>query len=256
MRLALYQATSPAGNIPAGLSVVDGALAGAAAAGADMLVMPEAFLPGYNAVTTAPPAGWAVVHPALADMCRRHRTGLTIGLPDYTDGAVFNTALTLADDGTQIASYRKIQLFGDAEAALYTPGDQLVTFDFRGTRFGLLICYDVEFPEHTRALARAGAEVILVPTANMMPFVNVNQIVVPARAAESAITIVYANYCGAEGALTYTGLSGIFGPDGYALAAKGTNSGLIVEDVPDGWSEHGIPAATQLTDLRPAKEPT
>ncbi|MCY3612219.1 MAG: hypothetical protein OXH51_11870 [Gemmatimonadetes bacterium] len=52
-----------------------------------------------------------------------------------------------------MASYRKIQLFGPDEQALYTAGDAYVTFAFKGTRFGLLICYDAEFPEHVRHLA-------------------------------------------------------------------------------------------------------
>ncbi|MEM9269922.1 MAG: nitrilase-related carbon-nitrogen hydrolase, partial [Pseudomonadota bacterium] len=160
------------------------------------------------------------------------------------------SAFALGPDGAELARYRKLQLFGPDEARAFTPGDSYVTFEYQGIRFGLLICYDVEFPEHVRALARHGAQVILVPTANMMPFVNVNHIAVPARAFENGITVVYANYCGSEGPLTYTGLSGIFGPDGYLLGGKGQGEGLCVAELPGAWSEHGIPTSTQLTDFR------
>lgn len=253
MILGLYQCPSPRGDLAAGLARVSDALTQAAQAHVDMLTMPEAFLPGYGSTPRSPPDGWNRVVPQLSALCVQHGVALTIGLPEYDGAFVYNSTLTISASGEILARYRKIQLFGPAEAALFAPGDRYVTFNYLGTCFGLLICYDVEFPEHTRALARAGADVILVPTANMTPFVNVNQIIVPARAAESALTIVYANYCGSEGDLEYVGLSAIQGPDGYLLGGKGTQEGLCIAELPEGWNEHGIPLSTQLIDLKDAK---
>lgn len=251
MRLGLHQAPSPAGDIPAGLAALDAALASAAGAGVEMLVMPELFLPGYAATTATPPEGWAGTLQAVAELVRSYAVALAIGLPEYGDAAVWNAAFVFDETGAEMARYRKVQLFGPRETALFTPGEKLVTFDWRGKCFGLLICYDVEFPEHVRALASAGAEVILVPTANMMPFVNVNHIMVPARCAENAVTIVYANYCGGEGDLDYVGLSVICGPEGYPLASKGRDAGLLIAELPEaGWREHDIPLSTQPADLR------
>lgn len=233
-----------------GIATIETALSVGAQSGADMLVFPEAFLPGYTAVTRERPEAWDKIQEVIANLCRRHKVGLTIGLPEYVEDRLFNSAYAFSHDGAHLASYRKIQLFGPDEQALYTSGDAYVTFEFKGRRFGLLICYDAEFPEHVRHLAKLGAEVILVPTANMMPFVNVNQILVPARAAENAVTIVYANYCGASAGLEYVGLSAIHGPDGYPLGAKGTGEGLLVAELPNGWSEHGIPLSSQQDDLK------
>ncbi len=233
-----------------GVATIETALSAAAESGADMLVLPEAFLPGYTAVPRERPEAWDEIHDDIANLCRRHNVGLTIGLPEYAEDRLFNTALALAQDGRRLASYRKIQLFGPDEHALYTSGNAYVTFEFKGKRFGLLICYDAEFPEHVRNLAKLGAEVILVPTANMMPFVNVNKILIPARAAENAVTIVYANCCGASAGLEYVGLSAIHGPDGYPLGAKGTGEGLLIAELPNGWSEHGIPLSSQRDDLK------
>ena len=160
-----------------------------------------------------------------------------------------NSAYVFGASGSEIAKYRKIQLFGEDEKALYTPGNSYQTFDYLGVKFGLLICYDVEFPEHVRELARRGVDVVLVPTANMMPYVNSNLIMVPSRAVENGITIVYANYCGTEAHLDYVGLSTICGPDGYALACKGQNPGLIVAELPNGWSERDAPVSSQHNDL-------
>lgn len=255
MRLGLYQALSPAGDLSAGFATIASALARARDAGVDMLVMPELFLPGYNSVPEGAPEGWDAVEPRLATLCAEAGVALTIGLAEYAEGTRYNIALALAADGSPLARYRKIQLFGPREAALFTPGEDLVTFDYLGHRFGLLICYDVEFPEHVRALARAGADAILVPTANPKPFVNVNTLLVPARAAENALTIVYANLCGREEDLDYVGMSLIAGPDGYSLAQKGQSPGLAVAELPTGWRENDIPLATQLADYRPAKGP-
>lgn len=255
MRIATYQAASPAGDLAAGEAAVADALAAAAGAGCDILVLPELFLPGYGAVTASRPAGWDGVHDRLARLCRSHAVALCIGLPDYDGGAVFNAAVVFGPDGTTLARYRKVQPFGARERALFTPGDRLQTFTYRGTRFGLAICYDIEFPEHARALARAGATAILVPTANMAPFVNVNLIQLPGRAMENALTIAYANYTGREGDLYYVGHSLIAGPDGYPLASKGMGPGLLVADLPTGLLENGIPFSTQLADYRPVAPP-
>ncbi|MEO1550192.1 MAG: carbon-nitrogen hydrolase family protein [Pseudomonadota bacterium] len=247
MLLGLYQMTSPAGDLSAGVGVVNRALGRAAAQGVGMLVLPELAVPGYGACVSG--AAPQVQH-QVAALAARHKVALTIGLPELADGVVYNSAYTFGPDGQVLARHRKIQLFGPDEARAFVPGNAYCTFQHQGIRFGLLICYDVEFPEHVRALARLGAQVILVPTANMMPFVNVNQIAVPARAFENGVTVVYANYCGTEGALSYTGLSGIFGPDGYLLGGKGQGEGLCVAECPNGWSEHGIPTSTQLSDIR------
>lgn len=249
MIVGLYQAPQPS-SMQEGLATIATALSAAARSSADMLVFPEAFLPGYTAVHRERPEAWDEVQDDIANLCRRHEVGVTIGLPEYVEDRLFNTAQAFAHDGTHLASYRKIQMFGPDERALYTSGDTYEIFDFKGRRFGLLICYDAEFPEHVRQLAKLGAEVILVPTANMMPFVNVNQILIPARAAENAVTIVYANYCGTSGGLEYVGLSAIHGPDGYPLGAKGTGEGLLIAELPDGRSERGIPLSSQLDDLK------
>ena len=259
MLLALYQASSPAGDLSAGLAIIDAALGQAAEQDVDLLVFPECYLPGYNAVTKTAPEGWGQAIEQLPQLCKRHGVALAIGLPEYTDEAVYNSAYVYGQEGEALAKHRKVQVWAD-ESKIFEPGDQLTAFDYKGVRFGLMVCYDVEFAEHVRALARNGVEAILVPTANMMPYTNVNLLTVPGKAIENGLTIVYANYCGQEGDLDYVGLSAIYGPDGFALAAKGTEPGMITADLPRNaegeWREHDIPLSTQLQDFREAKPPS
>lgn len=234
MRLALWQAASPAGDVEVGFAGLNRALAGAAAAGADVLVGPESFLPGYNhdrIADLAQPRGgdW---HRRLADMARQAGCPLVLGYAERDGAQVFNSAVAFGADGAELAHYRKIQLYGSREKAIYTAGDRYTTFALNGRTVGLLICYDVEFAPHVAALAARGVEAVLVPTANMLPYTHVAEATVPSMSANNAVGIVYANYCGVEGDLTYAGGSVITGPHGEVLAKAGPGEALLVADLP------------------------
>lgn len=233
MRIAVHQGPSPHGAAEAGLAMIGRSLGAAAAAGADVLVMPEIFLPGYNqpdvvsAARTA--ADWSAL---LAPRVAAAGVALVIGLPEAAEGAVFNASLAFGPEGRLLATYRKVQLYGARERVLYRPGDGYGLVEIGGVRCGLMICYDVEFAPHVAALAARGAEVILVPTANMTPFAHVPEHVVPAMAAGHGVAIAYANWCGVEGDLTYTGGSLIAGPHGEVLARAGTGPAIMIADLP------------------------
>jgi predicted amidohydrolase len=71
--------------------------------------------------------------------------------------------------GALVANYRKTHLF-DAEAEAFTAGDELVVTQICGLTVGLINCFDMEFPEVARTLADAGAQLLVVSSANMDPF--------------------------------------------------------------------------------------
>lgn len=234
MRLSVLQSPSPAGDVDAACAALETALRAASAAGADVLVAPEIFLPGYNHPDIAGLAltsGDACLD-RLRDAARASKTALVFGYAEAADGQVYNAALCLGPDGQTLAHYRKIQLYGPRENAIYTAGDAFVTFDLAGRKMALLICYDIEFAPHVAALAERGVAAILVPTANMMPFTHVVRHTVPAMAANHGLAIAYANYCGTEGDLTYVGGSLIAGPHGEVLAQAGEHPALLIADVP------------------------
>jgi predicted amidohydrolase len=250
MRLALHQGPSPAGDPEAAFAAIDRTLAAAAAAGARMAVFPELFLPGYNcadipALAQPLDGPWGA---RLATLARRHGCGLAVGLAERDGDRLWNSALALGPDGARLAHYRKVQLYGPREKALFTPGDAACTFDLDGRRTGLLVCYDVEFAPHIRTLAERGVTLLLVPTANMLPFTHVSRVTVPAMAVNHALTIAYANYCGAEGDLTYAGGSIVAGPDGEALATAGPGECLLIVDLDRPVDPARL--STQLSDFR------
>jgi 5-aminopentanamidase len=249
MRLALWQGTSPAADLESACAEAEAALAAAAAMGATALVLPEVWLPGYNQPdipSRALPLGSPPLR-RLADAARRHSTALVVGFAEREGDRVYNSAACFGPDGALLCNYRKVQLYGPREAALYTPGDALPTFRLGAETAAILICYDVEFALHVKSLADRGVTVILVPTANMAPFTHVPRATVPAMAACHGVTIVYANYCGVEGDLAYVGLSAIAGPHGEILAQAGETPALLIADVP---SRDPARLSTQATDFR------
>jgi predicted amidohydrolase len=249
MRLALWQGNSPAGDIELAFHEVEASLTAAAALGASALVLPEVWLPGYNQPEI--PARALALDSAplrrLSSMARTAGTALVVGYAERANGTVHNAAVCFGPDGSCLANYRKVQLYGPREGAIYQPGDAWAVFSLHGATVAILICYDVEFASHIKTLAGLGVTTLLVPTANMHPFTHVARRTVPAMAANHGVSIVYANYCGREGDLDYVGLSLIAGPHGEILAQAGDTPALLVADIPP---RDPARLSTQAADLR------
>lgn len=252
MRLALWQGNSPAADLTLALTEAEAALAAAATLGADALVLPEIWLPGYNQPDIAARALTLDSPPLhrLAAAARAQKTAIVVGYAERDGDRIYNSAACFGPDGALLANYRKIQLYGPREKAIYQPGSAYATFDLGGEKAALLICYDVEFAPHVKALTDQGVTVILNPTANMVPFHYVTRHTVPAHAVNHAVTIVYANYCGVEGDLTYLGGSLIVSPYGEVLAQAGDTPCLLVAEIPP---RDPARFCTQAEDLRVLK---
>ncbi|SNY94120.1 Carbon-nitrogen hydrolase [Cohaesibacter sp. ES.047] len=234
MKLALYQGPAIDGDIDAAFAVIESQLSAAAMAGARMAVFPELYLPGYN----QPALHKSLAQPLGGEWCQRLSAvaaqsgcGLTIGWAEAADGCVYNAATCFDAQGTQLAHHRKLQLFGPMEQASFAYGSSYTTFLWEGRKAALLICYDIEFPQHCLALAQEGVELVFVPTANPKGYEHVSDYLVPARASEMGLIIVYANYCGSEAGLDYAGCSLIAGPDAEMLATAGRQESLLVAEV-------------------------
>lgn len=249
MRLALLQSCSPLGDLDAACSQAETALAAAAAMGAAALVLPEAWLPGYNHPDIPARALTADSAPlrSLAAAAKATGTALVTGYAERDGARTFNSAACFGPDGTRLANHRKLQLYGPRERAIYSAGDAFTIFPLGAETAAILICYDIEFATHIKALAALGVSLILAPTANMAPFSHVVRHTVPAMAANYGMTIVYANYCGTEGDLAYVGGSLITGPHGEILAQAGDHPALLVADIP---RRDPARLSTQGTDLR------
>jgi len=228
------------------------------ARGADVLVLPEMFLTGYNigaeAVGTLAEARDGASAQRIAALARAANMAIVYGYPERDeDGRIYNAVQLIDAHGRSLCNYRKTHLYGDLDHSMFSAGpDHFPVVELGGWKFGLLICYDVEFPENTRRLALSGAEAILVPTANMVPFDFVADVTIRARAFENQCFVAYANYCGHEGDIQYCGQSSIAAPDGSRLARAGLDETLIVATLDRSLMQASRASNRYLLDRRPA----
>ncbi|MFF1444895.1 carbon-nitrogen hydrolase family protein [Streptomyces sp. NPDC058295] len=255
MRTALLQSSGRPGSVVENLKVLDEAADRAAAAGAGLLVAPEMFLTGYaigdDIARLAEPADGDSAD-AVAEIAGRHGLAIAYGYPERHGETVHNSAQLISADGGRLANYRKTHLFGCFERDHFEPGGQpVVQAELNGLTVGLMICYDVEFPENVRAHALAGTDLLVVPTAQMHPFQFVAESVIPVRAFENQLYVAYVNRVGREGEFEFVGLSTLAGPDGVARARAGRGEELVFADADPVALAASREANPYLKDRRP-----
>ncbi|MET9466371.1 carbon-nitrogen hydrolase family protein [Streptomyces sp. NPDC006544] len=256
LRTALLQSSGRLGDTADNLKALDEAAARAAGAQAGLLVTSEMFLTGYaleieDVARLAEPADGSSAR-AIGEIARRHGVAVLYGYPEREGETVYNAAQLIGPDGARLANYRKTHLFGCFEQDAFTPGDApVVQADLNGLRIGIMICYDVEFPENVRAHALAGTDLLLVPTAQMHPFQFVAEQVVPVRAFENQMYIAYVNRTGPEGEFEFVGLSCLASPDGVTRTRAGRGEELVFGEADPELLRASRETNPYLRDRRP-----
>jgi predicted amidohydrolase len=194
----------------------------------DAVLLPELFQCGYSldGVLATTPADQEIWTDRVSKLAKHHSVAIAYGYVDHQSDSRYNAMNFVDPDGT-IQTYRKALIPPGFEQDVFQSGQASVLFDWRGLRIGLLICYDVEFPERVRNLALQGAELILVPTALVQQWDVVAQRLVPTRAFENGVYVAYANHCGAVGAAMFLGQSCIVSPIGQDVARAGADECVI-----------------------------
>lgn len=201
----------------------------------DVLVLPETwntgFFPRENLQALCDRDGIQVkqVFGALAE---RNQVNIVAGsVSNVRGGKVYNTAMVFDRTGVCIASYDKTHLFTPmGEDNYYTPGDRLCTFVLDGVKCGLIICYDVRFPELTRSLTVPGLDMLFV--VSQWPKVRTFHLrsLTTARAIENQMFLVCCNSCGTAGQTVYGGNSAIIDPWGETVALAGETEEILTAD--------------------------
>jgi predicted amidohydrolase len=255
LRTALLQSSGTLGDTAGNLKALDEAAERAAGAGAGLLVAPEMYLTGYaigGDVARLAEAADGMSARAIGEIARRHGVAVLYGYPERDGETVYNSAQLIGPDGASLANYRKTHLFGCFEQESFTPGGvQVVQAELGGLRIGILICYDVEFPENVRAHALAGTDLLLVPTAQMHPFQFVAEHLVPVRAFESQMYVAYVNRTGPEGEFEFVGLSCLAGPDGVVRTRAGRGEDMVFGEVDPEFLAASREHNPYLRDRRP-----
>ena len=211
--------------------------------GAQIVVLPELVHCGY--IFRSAQEARAVAVPAdgelLAGWAAEAARGDAVVIGGFAelagDGRVFNSAAVVDGDGV-LAVYRKIHLWHD-EASWFTPGEEPApVLDTRHGRVGVGVCYDMEFPELTRGLALAGAELIVLPTNWPREDSSPNgepspHLLARATAYFSRVYVAVCDRGGEERGAAFQGASTIAAPNGSTLAAArpGADREMLLADV-------------------------
>ncbi|CAB3743809.1 carbon-nitrogen hydrolase family protein [Paraburkholderia rhynchosiae] len=198
--------------------------------GTKLVVFPEATLSGFptrdNITDVAQPIDGPMLT-AVRDAARRAGVSVAVGLAER-DGARFYNTTVLVDEYGEIAlRYRKTHLWA-SDVGVFTPGNRFETCVWNGITVGLLICYDIEFPETARALAALDADLLIVTNGNMDPFGPVHRRAIVARAMENQLFAVMVNRCGSgDDNLTFPGESTLIDPFGEVVASADAQEALV-----------------------------
>ena len=222
--------------------IVRGAVAEAAAEGAHLVLLPEATLTPFG---TDLRAAAEQHHESFAqlvqELAETHEVVVAAGsFTPADDGRVHNTVIVRGPGWDPHLDYRKIHLFdafGTDESRTVAPGEELITFELEGTRFGIATCYDVRFPEQFTALAQRGAQAILLPLAwKEGPGKREQlQLLLRARALDATVVVLAADQSPPAdhtgSAPRGIGRSAVIGPLGLVRQELGREPGLLLVDL-------------------------
>jgi len=266
MKVAAIQMVSAIAR-EANLARAHALLGEAAAAGAELAVLPEYFCMmgarDTDKLGLRETAGAGTVQGFLADAAREFGlwiVGGTLPLETGDDSHVFNSCLAYSPEGQRVARYDKIHLFfydnGSErfdERRVIAPGAEPVCFDLPSRdghrwRIGMSVCYDLRFPELYRVLAHRGAELLLVPSAFTYTTGSAHwEVLLRARAIENLCWVVAPAQGGThENGRRTWGQSMVVDPWGTVVAQRAVDEGVVSFELDAGQVER---ARAQLPAL-------
>lgn len=204
----------------------------AAGEGADVAVLPETwntgFFPRENLDSFCDTDGERTKK-EIGSLAKKLGIYIVAGsVSNKKGGKVYNTSYVFSRDGECIAQYDKTHLFTPMqEHHFYEKGSHLTRFEIEGKKCGIIICYDIRFPELTRSLTIDGLDILFV--VSQWPAVRTAHLLAltKARAIENQMFVVCCNSCGTAGATVYGGNSSIHDPWGVLLSQAGEAEEII-----------------------------
>lgn len=201
--------------------------------GTELVVLPEMWSCGFDNKNLSDHASRTPsIIDTLSVLALQYNIIITGSLPESSDKKIYNTLYIVDNKGFIASSYRKIHLFSlTNEDKYYSAGNQVMMCETSICPVGLMICYDLRFPELCRSLALKGAKVIIVSA--QWPRVRIShwETLLKARAIENQLFIVAANRCGKDPDLDYGGRSQIVSPEGNIIAAAEDKTCLVTGEL-------------------------
>jgi predicted amidohydrolase len=254
LKVASIQFDTCLGNVSHNWEKAEGFIRNVSKLGAQVVVLPELFNTGYRLDDLyqefAEPIPGPTVNriTALSAEENIYIVGC-IAEKDTALGSIFDTSFLTGPEGL-LGVYRKIHLWG-REPEFFTPGPAFSVFEIPWGKVGMLICYDVGFPEAARSLALAGVDMILMPSAFGMPRLYAWELATRSRALENGCFLVTANRIGIEKDTQFCGHSRVVDPQGNVVVDAGLDETIITARIDLDEVKRQRERIPYLADRRP-----
>ena len=233
MRVSIFQMESVRGQSDVNIAKVEAAMKILKSCGSDVLVLPEFWATGYDLQNAGHYATDITegIFASVSQMAKEYGIAIVGSNPSQKDGKIYNTAVFFGQSGEILARYDKIHLFTlMEEEKILDSGSDIAVFDTEWGRIGLMICYDLRFPELMRRLVLEGVEVIFIPSYWPEPRLEAWRALLKARAMENQVFVVGCNRSRESGVMDF-GYSGVIDPMGKVVAEAGIDEILMTVDI-------------------------
>ncbi|NHN28603.1 carbon-nitrogen family hydrolase [Paenibacillus agricola] len=231
--IALLQMDIAIGEPDLNYAVLEGLLEQAIKAEAkpDVVMFPEMWNTGYalDRIHELADVDGERTHALLSSFAREHGVNVIGGsIAEKKGDQIFNTIYVYNREGIKVAEYSKIHLFRLMEEEKYLQeGSHIGQFELDGIPCGMMICYDIRFPELSRKLALGGAQILFVPAEWPNPRLHHWRTLLMARAIENQMFVMSCNRVGTSGTTEFFGHSMAIDPWGEIIA-EGTEAEQII----------------------------
>ncbi len=234
VKIGLVQFEVAKGDVEGNLKIVKEALTKMGDANASLVVLPEMWATGFdykNLLRLSEQMEEVLAE--VTEIAAKKNLIVVGSLPEKTRGNdVYNTAYVIHKADGIIGKYRKIHLFSlHGEDKYFKHGKQRLVCDTDVGKIGVMICYDIRFPELARAIALDGAAILVVcaqwPAARIAQWL----VLLRARAIENQLFCVGTNICGSDGKLVYGGTSVGYSPTGDVFMVASDEAMNLVADI-------------------------
>jgi predicted amidohydrolase len=260
IKIALAQISCKQGNKAENIKKIENQVTKAKQQGAELVILPELSLTGYTMrdriyelAETIP--GHSTT--AFEKLAKKTGSYIVFGMPELsekTQATVYNAAVLVGPDGF-IGKYRKMCLPTHSvfeEKRYFRPGYQTAVFETELGKIGLIICYDIFFPEVSRLTRLKGAQLIVCISASPATRRTFFETLTVARAIENTAFLAYVNLVGIEDGLQFWGGSRLVGPNGKTFVqAKYDEEDLVVDEISYADIRPTETFVPILKDLRP-----
>jgi len=240
IKIALAQISCKRGDKAENIKKIESRVTRAKRQGAELVIFPELSLTGYTMrdqiyelAETIP--GHSTTF--LEKLAKKTGAYIVFGMPELsekTQATVYNTAVLVGPDGF-IGKYRKMYLPTHSvfeEKRYFRPGYQTAVFETELGKIGLIICYDIFFPEVSRLTRLKGAQLIVCISASPATRRTFFETLTAARAIENTAFLAYVNLVGIEDGLQFWGGSRLVGPNGKVrVKAKYDEEDLVIGEI-------------------------